>query len=202
MKNILKLFGSILLLTFLLISCTKKQQPSLRQAEKFKFVKSIEDERLLFTLLTTQEKTELAIEHLDFCASYYNFSEIQLASIETIKSYLPTVYSSSEPENAIETTSIQLDINQFFSNLSNEQRRVTFNSMVVDEEGVLEFIANTGSNSNDLSSCNCNPSSNYCSLSDWGPSILCDKTVKCGYSSWGCGTLFIYSCKGKCNLFS
>lgn len=185
-----------MLLTFLMLSCAKEQQqPSTQLAEKFNHVKSMEDKRMLFSMLTAQEKTELAKDHLDFCASYYGFTETQLAALDRIKSYLLTVYSSSDPENTTGTASIQLDVIQYFASLSEEQRLITFSSMVVDEVGIQEMIAGTGSNI--YNDCNCNPSSNYCMLD-----FNCSLKKNCEGSAWGCGTLFTYSCKGKCTLFS
>lgn len=201
MKKQFKFIGIAFTLTILLVACAKEQPQTTRVAEQFKRVDQIEDERLLFSLLTAREKTDLASQHLDFCADYYDFTEMQRNALETIKSRLIAVYSSDDPENAPETAAILLDVNQYFSSLTEEQRLVTFSSMVVDEEGVQGMIASTGSDSNASINCNCSSSSNFCS-SSWGPSILCDKTSKCGKSSWGCGTLWLYSCNGKCKLFS
>lgn len=202
MEKTIKQIGAAIALVVVLAACGKEQaKPASQVSEHFKRVESVDDERLLFSMLTAREKTDLATEHINFCLGYYQFSETQRGILENMKTKLLTIYSSADPENAAETATILLDVNQYFSSLTEEQRLVTFGSMVVDEEGVQRMIANSGSDSNASTNCNCSSSSNYCS-SSWGPSILCDKANKCGKTSWGCGTLWLYSCNGKCKLFS
>lgn len=201
MKKQLKLIGTVVVATLLLMACNKEQQQTNAVAEQFKRVDQLEDERLLFSMMTAREKTDLASQHLDFCADYYGFSQAQRNALVTIKSNLLAAYSSNDPENAPETAAIQLDVNQYFSSLTKEQRLVTFSSMVLDDAGVQALIGDSGTGASSSTDCNCSSTSNFCS-SSWGPSIVCDKTSKCGKSSWGCGTLWLYSCNGKCKLFS
>lgn len=201
MKKTIKQIGTAIALVVVLVACGKEQPRSSQVVEHFKRVDQVDDERILFDLLTANEKAALAAEHLDFCINYYQLSQAQVAVLESIQSQLLAVYQMADAENSAEVASIELDVNQYFSSLTEEQRQVIFHSMVVDEEGVQRMIANSGSDSNATTNCNCSSSSNYCS-SSWGPSILCDKTNKCGKTSWGCGTLWFYSCNGKCKLFS
>lgn len=180
-------------------SCGKEKQQASKSVGNFKRLEQVEDERVLFNLFTAREKADLAIKHLDFCASYYRFTDVQNSVLTEIKSKLISAYALENAEGSEEAGAIELDVNQYFSSLSEEQKMVVFNSMVLDEDGVQKMIANTGASS--VSGCDCSSSSSYCS-SSWGPTIKCDQAKKCGSSKWGCGTLWLYSCNGKCRLFS
>jgi len=199
MRKLIFFLGGIMLSG--IISCSKSENPETENAQAIQSFQNLEkktDQRMAFSLLTVNEKVELAKEHIDFCISYFNLTSTQVGILENVKSNLKNMYSSTDPENEPSSIKLALDIQQYFSSLTDLDGQIIFDSMVTDEGGVNEMIAH---NPDKVTTCTCSSKSNWCSSSPYGPRITCDKTACNEMTTWGCGTLWNYSCNGKCNIF-
>lgn len=154
------------------------------------------DQRLAFNLLTLDEKVALASQHIDFCLGYFALDPNQKASLTRAKAGLRNIYSSTDGSSA-EMATLILDINQYFLSLDNKTLTVLFDSMAASD-GDVQAIAPVNPNV-PRTNCTCSSASNYCSSSSWGIRIPCD--TKCtNVTTWGCGTLWGYSCNGRCSM--
>ncbi len=201
MRKLIFFLGGVVLLSFL--SCSKTQNLRTKNSTALESFQNFEkriDQRLAFNLLTVTEKAALAKEHIDFCISYFNLSTTQISILENVKSDLKDIYSSTDPENEPCLIQLALDIDQYFTNLSDLDGQLIFDSMVTNEEGVNEMIVYNPDKGG--TGCTCSTKSSWCSSSPYGPRILCDKSACMNTTTWGCGTLWGYACNGKCNIFA
>ncbi len=200
MRKLVFFLGGIVLLAT--VACSKSANVKTERSEAVESFQNLEkstDQRMAFSLLTVNEKVDLAKEHIDFCISYFNLTSTQVGILQNVKSNLRDIYSSSDPENEHALIALALDIQQYFSNLSDRDGQIIFDSMVTDEDGVNGIATH---NPDKIVSCTCSSKSNWCSSSPYGPRITCDKSACNDQTSSGCGTLWGYACNGKCNIFA
>lgn len=199
MKKLMFFLGGIVLLGSISCSKSNERAENSEAIQSFQNLEKSTDQRMAFSLLTVNEKVELAKDHIDFCISYFNLTSTQVGILQNTKLKLRDIYSSSDPENDPNAIQLALDIQQYFSNLSDRDGQIIFDSMVTDDEGVNEMVTH---NPDKVTTCTCSSKSNWCSSSPYGPRITCDKTACNELTNSGCGTLWGYACNGKCNIFA
>lgn len=197
------------LLSFVLFACSKEAEKpkslstvTEKKTEAVKSFARIENDaskRMAFDLLTTDEKVELAGLHLDFCITYFDLTQVQKTVLQNIKTKLHLLYTG-DPEENEHIMILDLDVNEYFSNLDYVIAQIIFDSMITDEEGVAAFIAGGTDAISAGVECQCNQRSNWCTVSPFSPKIPCDPNCR-NQTTRGCGNFWVSACNGRCNIF-
>ncbi len=207
-KNIIFLSFAL----FLIIACTKSQKfqnaeqnrMTSTALENFKDISAKTEQKMAYSLLTIEERIILAEEHIDFCISYFNLNNNQIYILQQIKMKLELMINSSDPETNVNVIWMEDQITNNFSTMDQEELALIFSSMVCSEEDVDGWLAPSPTGGGGAGvDCNCSVSSNYCTgISGGGGAwIPCKTKTNCKDSSWGCGSLLLYACKGICSIF-
>ncbi len=207
-KNILLL--SLFLSVF--ISCSKSSRFGTVDTNKsiheildnFKDISTQNEQKIAFSLLTNAERVILAKDHINFCISYFNLNNTQVFILEQIKLKLNSMINDTIPETNLDVLWMEEQINLHFTSLDTEELTLIFSSMVCSVEDLDEWMAPgpVGGGGAGVD-CNCSVASNYCTgiTGGGGSWIPCKTKTNCKDSSWGCGSLLLYACKGICSIF-
>ena len=179
MKKILLLW-----VLFTLLSCENENLESINSDVKINQIlelKSLNEQKLAYSLLKPQEKVNIWKKHLELMISTNNYNNEQINFINNLQK--------------------SLTIN-FFSNKS--KTNDTFNKKIISEglkifsKKELYFLVASLSTSSRLqqpppiSTCGCSTASDWCISGD------CNGTAYCLRDSDNCGTWWNYTCNGDC----
>lgn len=185
----------------LIVSCSKNQNNSVilksKAVENFEKIGEQSNQRMTFSLMTSQEQEEVVSQHITFCIQYFHLNSAQVQILNEAKSNLHEIFTSQNPETSQVMIKLEGDIQHYFSSLDLYIQGLIFDSMINSEEDIANMpIADPNTPTN----CTCSTQSNWCS--GWGQGSLVNcNTNACNIEHRrGCGTFWGYSCKGKCTI--
>ncbi|WP_341908065.1 bacteriocin fulvocin C-related protein [Fluviicola taffensis] len=185
----------------IIVSCSKNQNNPVisksKAVENFEKIGEQSNQRMTFSLMTSQEQEAIVSQHISFCIQYFHLNNTQVQILNEAKTNLHEIFTSQNPETSQVMIKLEKDIQKYFSTLNPYVQGLLFDSMVNSEEDIANMPV---ADPNTPVNCTCSTQSNWCS--GWGQGSL----VNCNTSACniehkrGCGTFWGWSCKGKCTI--
>ncbi len=200
--------------SFLLISCTKTQHQNEEDVqylrlENIKTLQFLEQRKVAYSLLSSEEKATLWKEHLVNINSVVRFNSNQVKIIREALNFLKkeNFDNSSKFWKSNEFEIWKYKVSKAFDD---KEKAKLFND--VRTIGTKEFSTMDGGgigtiDDDPIPKCECNSSGNgdFCGNMNYGDvftgiyTFKCGPTSTCGQSTSGCGWFWYNSCNGKCN---
>lgn len=166
-----------------------------------------EDQKTAFIALPALEKAQVWIAHLNQFEKSLRLSNDQKVAVDLLISKLqPSIFIFNSTENNGFKNEEPVLHKKFINLFGDQLSKKILNSLQnVIPENSSQKIQNAyritvTPNVTTIPECTCSSSSDYCSCPSGDEPYHCPwcQSSNCKTSSWGCGTLFFYSCGGIC----
>lgn len=185
-----------------LLGCQKENKPSsyfdntaLRTTPKNLLAKfPPKNQRLIYSLLTATEKSDLWVYHLTDAIKEINANKVQQYYLQSLLPQLNDTFFSL-PEEAASATieAIKQQARSLFTKEQILYLFFTLDASYTDFLAAYNRVDEIGQPDADKPDCGCSTKSDFCS------SVLRCEISNCKTTDEGCGFLFLFACNGLCN---